>query len=64
MAHFHRLSSFLEGKGGVAPLFATLLKGFNRGFGWQDLKLILPQLAVALRWDCHCSQWPWERKAR
>lgn len=28
----------------------------------QDLKLILPQLASALCWDCHTPQWPWERK--
>lgn len=29
---------------------------------FQDLKLILPQLAAALRWDCHISEWPVERK--
>lgn len=28
----------------------------------QDLKLILPQLAAALRWDCHTSEWPMERR--
>ena len=28
----------------------------------EDLKLILPQLAAALRWDCHTSEWPMERR--
>ena len=28
----------------------------------EDLKLILPQLASALRWDCHTSEWPMERR--
>ena len=28
----------------------------------EDLKLILPQLASALRWDCHTTEWPVERK--